>query len=138
MISCRSGFSTSIRWSTHRGSSSVQLWACAAGTPTGTGSRRATAMSATRSFIRTPFGAPIVADDNPPCYAGTASGLGDHAGQFEDLRRGQVLFGDADTQVGQGVLDGVGDGGGGADHPALADAPVVEGNVRRRLHVVDL
>src|SRR5260221_6382501 len=59
-------------------------------------------------------------------------------GQLEDPGRRQVLLGDADAEIGQGVLDGIGQGGRRADHPALADPPVVGEHVGRGLDVVDL
>src|SRR5581483_8240917 len=62
----------------------------------------------------------------------------DDPGQFEDAGRREVLFGDAHAEVGEGVLDGVGEGGGGADHAPFADAPVVGEDVGAGLEVVDL
>src|SRR5581483_9410425 len=62
----------------------------------------------------------------------------DHAREFKDPAGWHILFADLGASVGQGVLDGVGDGGGCADHAALPHPPVVEGDVGRRGEVLDV
>src|SRR5262249_40621558 len=64
--------------------------------------------------------------------------FGDHARELEDPGRREVLFGDPDAEVGQGILHRIGDRCRCADHAPFADASIVVGDVRRRFDVVDL
>src|SRR6478736_9678189 len=64
--------------------------------------------------------------------------FGDDACELEDPGRREVLFGDPDAEVGEGILHRIGDRRRCADHASFADASIVVGDVRRRLDVVDL